>query len=227
MVDFVAQLTSSFASYPGRKAPAGQYTGKIRIMEWVFVAPLSGTAPAIDDRIIWGALPTGVRTHGFNSKLQWSTGTASCTLNLGDNIAAARHLAATAITTAGTATPSVVDFVKTGTCSITTGLDVVNNVFPSGATHIGDLFVATGVPTGTRVIEKTGNQIRLSAAATATTDALAFTSTGGFFRTSKQGANVDNAWVSSTDDSTLISVVAGAQIANNQVLKLAMEYSET
>src|SRR3546814_14171531 len=45
------------------------------------------------------------RSVGHLSQLNWSTGTASSTLTLGDAADADRHLAATAITTAGVAVP--------------------------------------------------------------------------------------------------------------------------
>lgn len=140
------------------RVKANKFNGRIRFFEATFTAPASGVLPAIGDKIVWGKLPTKARVIGHLSKLYWSTGTASCTLNLGDNVSAARHLAATAITTAGGAVPE------------------------------------------------------------------AAAASGAVFETSDDSNNVSNSFGSTTDDCTLISVVAGAQIANNQVLTLKVAY---
>lgn len=78
----------------------GNALGDVRCMVTSYT--VSGTV-AIGDVIEWGELPVGARLLP-GSKLFWSTGAASSTLNLGDTGSAARYLAATAVTTAGSAT---------------------------------------------------------------------------------------------------------------------------
>lgn len=62
--------------------------------------------PGVGERIVWGKLPVGARPIGHLGLLSWSGGAASSTLTVGDNVNTARHLAATAVTAAGTAVPS-------------------------------------------------------------------------------------------------------------------------
>jgi len=105
----------------GRRIKANKQGGRLRVFEAVEVVPAGGIA--IADKIIWGKLPVGARVLGYLSRLRWSAGAASSTLNLGDNVTAARHLAATAVTTAGSATPDVAD---TGGASFETSNDSAN-----------------------------------------------------------------------------------------------------
>jgi hypothetical protein len=93
----------SFGNAPATRVKANRLNGRIRI----FLA--SVTVPAgtlVGEKIFWGKLPVGARPLGYLGRLEWSAGAASSTLNLGDNVTPARHLAATAITTAGSAVPS-------------------------------------------------------------------------------------------------------------------------
>jgi len=89
------------------RVKTNKHGGRLRYFEAFFVVP-AGTL-AIADKIIWGKLPVKSRVLGHLSRLRWSNGAASSTLNLGDNVTAARHLAATAVTTAGTATPDAAE----------------------------------------------------------------------------------------------------------------------
>lgn len=77
--------------------------GRIRYLEATYTVPAGGVA--IGDKIAFGKLPVASRVLGHLSELAWSAGAASSTLALGDNVNAARHLAATSVTAAGTATP--------------------------------------------------------------------------------------------------------------------------
>lgn len=139
------------------RVKANKFGGRMRIFEATYTAPATGM-PTIGDKIVWGKLPLKARVIGHLSQLNWSTGAASSTLNLGDNVTAARHLAATAITTAGTATPQ------------------------------------------------------------------AQSASGASFETSDDSNNFSNSFGSATDDSTLVSTIAGAALAASQVLTLRVVY---
>lgn len=200
--------------------------GRIRYAGFMFKAPASGTAPAIGDKIVWGKLPVGARVLGHLSRLDFNAGTAACTLNLGDQFQAARYLAATAINAAGTATPSAAVFSTTATADVTINNTVLTGVKGLGAFTIGAVITGTGIPTGAYVtaVDKQARTVTISAAATATNAAVSITSYGGPFETTDDSSNVGNGYASSTDDCTLISTVAGAQIANNQMIMLNVAY---
>ena len=140
---------------PTTRVKVNKQAGRIRIFEATFT---SASTVAIADKIVWGKLPKGARILGHLSRLRWSAGTASCTLNLGDNASAARHLAVTSVTSAGSATPD--------------------------AAEVG----------------------------------------GASFETSDDSANLSNDFTSATDNCTLISTVAGAVVAANQVITLRIAY---
>ena len=93
--------TNSTATPPVRNKVNRQH-GRIRHFEATITLAV---ALAIGDTLTWGALPRGARVLGHLSKLYFSAGTASSTMNLGDAASAARHLAATAINAAGSAVP--------------------------------------------------------------------------------------------------------------------------
>lgn len=206
---------------------ANRVGGRIRVWESIFHAPSSGTAPAIGDKIIWGKLPVRARILGNLSRLDFNTGTTSCTINLGDQFLATRHLAATAINAAGTATPSASVFTNTATADTTTNSNVLTNVKSIGAFSIGDLVTGTGIATASYVtgIDYTAKTVTLGLPATATNSAQTMTVVGSCFETTDDSSNVSNGYASATDDCTLISVVAGAQVANNQVIRLQMAYT--
>lgn len=97
----------AYGNSPATRVKANKQGGRIRIFEATYTVPTGGIA--IGDKIVWGKLPLKARTLGYLGRLRWSAGAASSTLNLGDNVTAARHLAATAVTTAGSATPDVAE----------------------------------------------------------------------------------------------------------------------
>lgn len=203
--------------------------GRIRIAEFMFIAPSSGTAPAIADRIIWGKLPIRSRLLGFDSRLQWGTGTASCTLNLGDHIVPARYLAATAITTASTATPTAADFVQASVADTTINSATLTNVRSIGAYTVGAIVSGTGIATASKVVgvDYVSRTVQLSLACTASGTGIAITVTGCSYEAVEDSLSLANSFTQTvpTDDCTLISVVAGAQIANNQAILLKAAYA--
>jgi hypothetical protein len=211
---------------PTTRTKANRQNGRVRYFNAVFRAPASGTAPAIGDKIIWGKLPVGARILGHLSRLDFNTGTASSTLNLGDQFVAARHLAATSVAATGNATPSAAVFTNTSTADVTINSTTLTNVKGLGAYTVGGIVTGTGIPTAAYVVsvDKKAKTVTLSAAATATNAAQTITSYGAPFETSDDTSNVSNGYASATDDCTLISVVAGAQIANNQMLSLQIAY---
>lgn len=93
-----------YGNAPATRVKANRINGRIRIFEASYTVPASGM-PGIGEKIIWGKLPVGARTFGNMGKLYFSAGAATSTLNLGDNVSAARHLAATAVNAAGSAVP--------------------------------------------------------------------------------------------------------------------------
>jgi hypothetical protein len=200
--------------------------GRVRYFESVFVAPASGAAPAIADKIRWGALPIGARILGGLSKLYWNAGTASCTINLGDNMSAARHLAATAITALGNAVPEAAALVTTGACNTVSGSTTIVVTSGLGGFQVGSLIVGTGIPAGTTItgVDLAAATCILSAAATATNSAQAMTLTGQAYRTTNDASKFETAFGSTLDDCNLVSVVAGAQVANSQVITLKIAY---
>lgn len=208
------------------RVKSNKQNGRVRYFESAFVAPASGASPAIADKIVWGKLPLGARIVGHLSKLYWTTGTAACTLNLGDNVSAARHLAATAITTAGGAVPEASAITNAGTGNITINSQQITGLTSVGAFQIGLNIAGTGIPAGATIlsVDKNGKTATISAAATATTSALAITTNGAGYEFTDDSNNIGNSFASTTDDATLVSTVAGAQIANNQVLVLKVAY---
>lgn len=92
---------------PASRVKANKLGGRLRLFEASYIVPAGGIA--IADKIVWGKLPVRARVLGYLSRLRWSAGAASSTLNVGDNVSAARHLAATAVTTAGSATPDAAE----------------------------------------------------------------------------------------------------------------------
>ena len=92
-----------FGLNPATRVKANRLNGRIRVATFTYT--VSGTV-AVGDKIVWGKLPVKARPLGYLGRLEWSAGAASSTLNVGDNVSAARHLAATAVTTAGSAVPT-------------------------------------------------------------------------------------------------------------------------
>lgn len=117
---------------PATRVKANKIGGRIRLLEASYTVPAGGIA--IADKIVWGKLPTKARILGNLSRLRWAAGAASSTLNLGDNASAARHLAATTVTLAGSATP---DAAEVGGASFETS-DDSNNVANGFASSTDD-----------------------------------------------------------------------------------------
>lgn len=205
---------------------ANKLNGRIRHFEATYVAPASGTAPAIGDKIYWGKLPLGARILGHMSKLYFDAGTASSTLNLGDNVVPARHLAATSVAALGNAVPEVSALVNAGAGNTLIGSTQVSALVSMGSFQVGFKITGTGIPAGTTIVavDPVGKTLTLSAVATATGSTIALTTTGGGYMVTDDSNTVANAFASTTDDATLVSTVAGAQIANNQTLVLKIAY---
>jgi hypothetical protein len=205
---------------------ANKLNGRVRYFEATFKAPATGTAPAIGDKIIWGKLPVGARIVNHMSKLYFDAGTASSTLNLGDNVVPARHLAATSVAALGNAVPEVSALVNSGTANTVNGSNQISALVSQGSFQVGFKITGTGIPAGTTItaVDRAGRTATLSAAATADGTAVAMTLTGGGYEVTDDSNSVANAYASTTDDATLCSVVAGAQIANNQTLVLKVAY---
>lgn len=214
----------AFGQPLANRAKANRQLGRIRTFESLFVAPAAGVAPAIADVIIWGKLPQKSRILGHLAKMYWNAGTAACTINLGDSLSATRHVIATAINAAGSVICDNQALVNAAVGDATINTNSLTNVKAIGAFVVGALVVGTGIPAGTLVtgIDYPSKVVFLSANATATNAAVALTVTGASFETADDSSNVANGYGSTTDDCTLQSVVAGAQIANNQCIKLVM-----
>lgn len=140
---------------PAMRVKANKWGGRVRIFEAAYTA--LGTE-VVGTVIVWGKLPMRARTMGHLGRLRFSAGAASSTLTVGDNVSTARHLAATAVTTAGTATPDAAE---------------VN---------------------------------------------------GASFETSDDSNSLANGYLSTTDNATLTSTVAGATLQAGQVILLRMPY---
>lgn len=104
MANFNATLKAGTTNPPPNKVKTNVLHGRLRYFESTYTAPATGM-PAIADTISWGDIPVGARIVGHLSQLNFSAGTASSTLNLGDAASVARHLAATSIAAAGVAIP--------------------------------------------------------------------------------------------------------------------------
>lgn len=125
MANGLGSIATNNAAVPATKNKVNQLGGRIRIFESTYTVPAAG-GPAIGETITWGDLPVGARVLGHLSRLRWSAGAASSTLNLGDAASAARHLAATAVTTAGTATPDAAE-VNGASFEVTDGSTAATN----------------------------------------------------------------------------------------------------
>ena len=229
MANFTASIINRAVALPGQKSRTDQSHGRIRIWESLYQAPASGTAPAVGDKIIWGALPLGAALLTHLARLDYTANGAACTVNLGDSCLAAKHLAATSTIAAGSATPSVASFIKTATMTTLSGSFQLTNVLGIGAATVGDLITGAGIPaasyvTAVDVANRTVTFGNLANAPATASAPVTVTCTGHPYRASDNSANADNSYVSTTDDATLISVVAAFQIANNQMLRLIVPY---
>lgn len=209
---------------------ANRLNGRIRWAEFCYVAPQTGT-PQIADKIVFGKLPVRARLIGHLSLLQFTAGTASSTLAIGDNQVAARHLAATAINAAGTAVPSAAAIAPTAVATTTNGSNVLTAITGLGAFQLGDIVTGTGVAAGSYVTaispgsSQATSTVTLSQNCTASAS-VTVTSTGSSFETYEDSNNVGNGFLSATDDCTLIGTVAGAAVAAGQAIVLKIAYTQ-
>jgi hypothetical protein len=225
--DHINQLTQPVSGQPLlNRIPTNQSGGRIRYAEMQFVAPSSGTAPAIGDKIIWGRLPVKARIIAALSRILYNAGTASCTANLGDQFLATRYLAATAINAAGSTALS--EATMTALADNTVGSAVLTACKAMGIYKPGALITGTGVATAATVVsvDLAGRSVVMSLVATSSNTQTTITGQGstGTYETQDDSSNAANAWASATDDCTLISTIAGAQVANNQVIQLRVAY---
>jgi len=99
---FSTQVTQLMATPPTRQK-ANLLGGRMRFSFGQFTNPASGGA-AIADVVYWTRVPKGGRVIGSLSRLNYATGAASCTMNVGDTVSATRYMTATSIATAGNTT---------------------------------------------------------------------------------------------------------------------------
>lgn len=97
-----ASLADARAAVPYQTVKTNQLGGEVQNFISTYTVPAS-QGPAVGEYISWGFLPAGARLLP-STRLYFSAGAASSTLNLGDPASAARYLAATAVTSAGAAT---------------------------------------------------------------------------------------------------------------------------
>ena len=109
-------LAAARVAYPQTLVKPNLQGGDVQVFISTYTVPASG-GPGIGEYISWGFMPFNARLMP-TTKLYWSTGAASSTLNLGDPVTPARYLAATAITTAGSATAEAV-FANGGLFDVT------------------------------------------------------------------------------------------------------------
>lgn len=231
MANFNASVINSGLAVPPQKIRVDQMQGRIRTFESLYSAPASGTTPAAADKIIWGRLPIGAVLLMHLARVDFNTGTATSTMGLGDSTLAARHLVGTtAISATGSAVPSAQAFIKTGVADVASGFFVMTNVKGMGAFTVGDLVTGTGIPAASYVsaIDLANRSVTFTnlaaTPASATNAAVTVTSTGHNYRVSDNSANADNLYVSTTDDATMMSTIATAQVANNQQIRVQVPF---
>ena len=100
MANLNATNAAGVASVPQARVKTNAFGGRLRFFESTAVVPAAG-GPIVGEQIVWGALPVGARIVAHLSHLAVSAGAASSTVNLGDSVTPARHLAATGVTSAG------------------------------------------------------------------------------------------------------------------------------
>ncbi|MFY1029144.1 hypothetical protein [Pseudomonas asiatica] len=94
-------LAAARTAFPQTLTKPNLQGGDIQVFVSTYTVPASG-GPGIGEYISWGFLPFGARLMP-TTKLYFAAGAASSTLNLGDPVTPARYLAATAVTSAGSA----------------------------------------------------------------------------------------------------------------------------
>lgn len=96
-----ASLAAARANLPQQLVKGNQQDGEIKTFVSTYTVPAS-LGPGIGEYISWGFLPLGARLMP-GAKVYFSAGAASSTINLGDPVSAARYMAATSVTAAGSA----------------------------------------------------------------------------------------------------------------------------
>ncbi|WP_060538573.1 hypothetical protein [Pseudomonas sp. NBRC 111125] len=99
-------LAAARVAFPQQLTKPNLQGGDVQVFISTYTVPASG-GPGIGEYISWGFLPFGARLMP-TTKLYFAAGAASSTLNLGDPVTPARYLAATAVTSAGSATAEAV-----------------------------------------------------------------------------------------------------------------------
>lgn len=100
MANFFSTQVTAMQTTPPTRIKVNLLQGRLRFAFGQFTNPAS-SGVQIADVIYYLRLPRGARVMGFISRLTYSTGAASSTVNVGDSVSAVRYLAATSITTAG------------------------------------------------------------------------------------------------------------------------------
>ena len=134
MATFTASAASFASGAANAKPNAVATQGKIRYM----VSTITVAAgSAIADVIQWGTVPNGSRVLGNLSKLYFAAGAASSTLNLGDSTTPARYLAATSVTSAGSAVPEAAS--ASGAVFVNTADTVIQSVVAGAGLQTGQV----------------------------------------------------------------------------------------
>lgn len=96
-----ASVSAARAALPQQLVKPNLHGADVQILVSTYTVPVGGIA--IGDKISWGLLPFGSRLMP-GTRLYFSVGAASSTINLGDTVVPARYLAATSVAAAGSAT---------------------------------------------------------------------------------------------------------------------------
>lgn len=204
------------------RAKANKMGGRLRFMEAFFVVPAA--ALAIGDKIFWGKMPLRSRIVGHLSKIYFTAGAASSTINLGDNVVPARHLAASVVAAAGALLPEVAAQVQSATVNTVAGSNILTIASSLGAFQVGGLVAGPGIAANSVITGVSGNTVTLNNAATTTFTPVGVAVTGPAYETTDDTNSVANNFGSAADDCTLVSTVAGAALAAGQVFTLKIAY---
>lgn len=129
MANGLGSLAAARAAQPQQLARGNQQDGETRVFVSTYTVPATG-GPGIGEYISWGFLPLGARLVP-GSKIYFSAGAASSTLNLGDPASPARYMAATSVAAAGSAVAEA-QFTNGATAEVTV-------VKPGDATDMSEL----------------------------------------------------------------------------------------
>lgn len=95
-----ASVSAARVALPQQLVKPNVQGADLQLLVSTYTVPAGGVA--IGDKISWGQLPFGARLMP-GTKLYFSAGAASSTINLGDPVSQARYLAATSVAAAGNA----------------------------------------------------------------------------------------------------------------------------